>query len=312
MNVRCVLLSLSASVSMAAAAGCGSVINAPTGGPSSTGCSAVSSSSAPASCPIRTSTQGISFKGEVIAGLKPVSGATVQLYAAGTAGNGSAPAALLTTAASTGAGGAFIVPGGYSCPSAETPVYLISKGGQAGLEIDKHISEDFLTISIEQKARHGKVEKRLKTASATRKVDLHPAVAAMLREFVGTRKTGFLFRTRKGNPVGPSNILRRHLHPALKQLGYNNPFTGTSKAGNHAFRRFRNTHLRNRSGCPEGLQNFWMGHADETMGDLYDKIKEDVEFRKEWAEKCGFGFELPSVVPNVPKIAGKTEVAKAA
>ena len=49
------------------------------------------------------------------------------------------------------------------------------------------------------------------------------------------------------------------------------------------------------------MQKFWMGHADETMGDLYDKIKEDVEFRKLWAEKCGFGFELPSVVPNVPK-----------
>jgi hypothetical protein len=28
------------------------------------------------------------------------------------------------------------------------------------LEIDKHISPDFLTISIEQKARHSKVEKR--------------------------------------------------------------------------------------------------------------------------------------------------------
>ena len=44
-----------------------------------------------------------------------------------------------------------------------------------------------------------------------------------------------------------------------------------------------------------------MGHADESMGDLYDKIKEDAEFRKVWAEKCGFGFKLPSVVPNVPK-----------
>jgi hypothetical protein len=48
------------------------------------------------------------------------------------------------------------------------------------------------------------------------------------------------------------------------------------------------------------------------MGDLYDKIKEDVEFRKEWAEKCGFGFELPSVVPNVPKKEVKTLILKAA
>jgi len=48
------------------------------------------------------------------------------------------------------------------------------------------------------------------------------------------------------------------------------------------------------------------GHADESMDDLYDKIKEDVEFRKEWAERCGFGFNLPPVVPNVPKKEEKT------
>jgi hypothetical protein len=48
------------------------------------------------------------------------------------------------------------------------------------------------------------------------------------------------------------------------------------------------------------------------MSDLYDKIREDVPFRKMWAEKSGFGFELPSVVPNVPKIAETTEDQKAA
>jgi len=185
-------------------------------------------------------------------------------------------------------------------------------GEALGLEIDKHISQDFLTISIEQKVRHCKVENRLKTASATRKVDLHPAIAAVLKEFAGERKSGFLFCTRNGKPLGSSTLLRRHLHPALKQLGFINPFTGSSKAGNHAFRRFRNTHLRNRTVCPEGLQKFWMGHADESMSDLYDKIKEDVEFRREWAEKCGFGFRLPSVVPNVPKIEEKDEAMKVA
>jgi hypothetical protein len=50
-----------------------------------------------------------------------------------------------------------------------------------------------------------------------------------------------------------------------------------------------------------------MGRVDESMGDLYDKIKEDVEFREEWVERCGFGFDLPSVVPNVQKNAGKDE-----
>jgi integrase len=164
-------------------------------------------------------------------------------------------------------------------------------GEALGLEIDKHISPDFLTISVEQKVRHCKVEGRLKTVSAFRKIDLHPAIAAMLQEFAGERKSGFLFCTRNGKPLGSSCILRRHLHPALEQLGFINPFTGTSKAGNHAFRRFRNTHLRNRAECPEGLRKYWMGHADESMSDLYDKIKEDVEFRREWAEKAGFGFQ---------------------
>jgi integrase len=185
-------------------------------------------------------------------------------------------------------------------------------GEALGLEIDKHISSDFLTLSIEQKARHGKIEKRLKTKSATRKVDLHPAISGLLRAFVGSRATGYLFRTRNGKPLGSSNIIRRHLHPALSRLGFINPFTGTSKAGNHAFRRFRNTHLRNRTDCPEGLQKFWMGHSDESMGDRYDKIKEDFAFRRMWSEKAGFGFDLPSVVPNVPKTVERDDVAKAA
>jgi integrase len=44
--------------------------------------------------------------------------------------------------------------------------------------------------------------------------------------------------------------------------------TGTHKAGNHAFRRFRNTYLRNYTDCPEGLYKYWMGHAGRDMSDL--------------------------------------------
>lgn len=95
-------------------------------------------------------------------------------------------------------------------------------------------------------------------------------------------------------------------------MGYVNPHTADHKAGSHAFRRFRNTYLRNHTDCPEGLRKFWMGHASESMSDLYDKIKEDLKFRKEWAEKCGFGFELASVVPNVPKNEENDEGQKAA
>jgi hypothetical protein len=40
----------------------------------------------------------------------------------------------------------------------------------------------------------------------------------------------------------------------------------------HAICRFRNTYLRNKTHCPEGLRNNWMGHAENSMDDLYDKI----------------------------------------
>src|SRR5207249_10010948 len=68
------------------------------------------------------------------------------------------------------------------------------------------------------------------------------------------------------------------------------------KCGVHAFRRFRNTYLRNFTATPPGVLQFWMGHAGEGMSDLYDKVKSNVAFRKEMAEKAGLGFELPSKI----------------
>jgi hypothetical protein len=44
-----------------------------------------------------------------------------------------------------------------------------------------------------------------------------------------------------------------------------------------------------------------MGHAGKDMSDLYDKIKEDVTFRRQWAERYGFGFERLRFLPVVPK-----------
>jgi hypothetical protein len=76
---------------------------------------------------------GVSVSGKVKAGLQPVSGATVQLYAAGSVGYGSAGTALLSSALTTDSAGGFTVPGGYTCSSTSTQVYLIAKGGNPGL-----------------------------------------------------------------------------------------------------------------------------------------------------------------------------------
>ena len=52
-----------------------------------------------------------------------------------------------------------------------------------------------------------------------------------------------------------------------------------------------------------------MGHAGEGMYDLYDKIKGDVRFRKEVAEKA-FGFEPPSKTRVVGRNGRKLEAAR--
>lgn len=60
--------------------------------------------------------------------------------------------------------------------------------------------------------------------------------------------------------------------------------------GFHSLRRFRVTHLR--KSVPEGLLKFWIGHANESVTDRYDKIRVDVEARKTFAQKAGLGFSL--------------------
>ena len=56
--------------------------------------------------------------------------------------------------------------------------------------------------------------------------------------------------------------------------------------------------------------------AAEDMSGLYDKVRHDVEFRKEVAEKAGLGFELPSeksvLGPNGPKIENEVVLEMAA
>ncbi len=71
-----------------------------------------------------------------MAGKAPIVGATVQLYAAGTTGNGSASTALLTSTLTTDAAGGFTAPAGYTCPLTSSQVYVVVHGGQVGTAAD--------------------------------------------------------------------------------------------------------------------------------------------------------------------------------
>jgi hypothetical protein len=70
----------------------------------------------------------------VLAGTQPVIGASVQIYTAGTTGNASAPAALLTNPLTTNSLGGFTLPAAssYTCPTPTSVVYLLATGGKVG------------------------------------------------------------------------------------------------------------------------------------------------------------------------------------
>jgi hypothetical protein len=128
------------------------------------------------------------------------------------------------------------------------------RAGEAlGLEIGKHISPDFRTLHIRQKAKAGEIYDYLKTKNGEREVDLCVDLAEMLKAYVGSRTSGLLFRTSSGRQVSQRNILRDSLHPSLKGLAH-------VRGGFNIFRRYRIT-LLGMSGCPDRLKHFWSGHA---------------------------------------------------
>ena len=144
---------------------------------------------------------------------------------------------------------------------------------------------DCRVLHVRRSLWRGK-EQEPKTANAMRVVDIPEALARELWDYLSD-VGGYLFATKQGKPLQQRNVLRI-LH-SVKPVGF------------HAFRRFRLTWLR-KCGAPRDLERFWMGHASGDVGDLYSKIRDDVSFRQEWAERIGLGFEL---VHNGPQNAAR-------
>jgi hypothetical protein len=52
-----------------------------------------------------------------------------------------------------------------------------------------------------------------------RDIDIDDTLAKMLKDFIGERKAGRLFASRKGTPLAHGNIRNRVITPRLKKLG---------------------------------------------------------------------------------------------
>ena len=81
--------------------------------------------------PIDFNVASSALNGKLMGGQNPIVGATISVYTYGTGGYGSAGTSLAST--TTDARGNFaFASGAYTCPQTDTPVYLISVGGDSG------------------------------------------------------------------------------------------------------------------------------------------------------------------------------------
>jgi sugar lactone lactonase YvrE len=75
----------------------------------------------------------LTLKGSVHGGQQPITQSTIQLYAVGLTGDGTASKPLLTALVQTDSQGNFDISNKYTCPSDTALVYLVATGGNPGL-----------------------------------------------------------------------------------------------------------------------------------------------------------------------------------
>jgi streptogramin lyase len=84
-------------------------------------------------CKLYLTNRGTTIQGRVLGGQQPVNGASVQLYVAGTTGNGMGAETLFAAGlVTTDANGSFSFTEDFVCPSATTQIYLVARGGNSG------------------------------------------------------------------------------------------------------------------------------------------------------------------------------------
>jgi integrase len=160
-------------------------------------------------------------------------------------------------------------------------------GEALGLKLND-FSGDFSTIKVRRSVWRGSTQTP-KTDNALREIDLPTSLAALTKASVGDRTSGFLFQSASGRPLTQRNVSRDGLGKIQRDLKLEE-----GKAF-HAFRRFRIAHLR-KNRVPWDLEKLWLGHANKDVGDRYaEQLKEDVDWRKQEAERAGLGFTLPTI-----------------
>ena len=173
-------------------------------------------------------------------------------------------------------------------------------GEALGIDI-KNISPDCGTIKICQKAWRNEIHDYLKTDNGGREMDLHPKVAAMLKDFIGERKEGLLFHSKSGKPLSQSNVLRRSLHPDPSQ-------PQSAEVRLSRFSPFPH-HIFARMASPK-ISSFLDGPCRRRDRRPLLKLKQDVEFRRQVAEQVGLGFRASAKNPLLDRMDRKSNLSR--
>jgi integrase len=104
-----------------------------------------------------------------------------------------------------------------------------------------------------------------KSKNAHRVVNVQPWLIQTIRQYLGSRRSGLLFPSKNNEPLRHSNVLRRHLHPLLRQLGI-------EQAGLHGFRHGRVSYLIEQN-TPVDAIKVWIGHGSEAMIRRYTHLR---------------------------------------
>lgn len=122
-----------------------------------------------------------------------------------------------------------------------------------------------------------------KTTAGYRDVDLHPRINRLLIDHTAGRTDGFLF-------LSPTKT-RRTRGERLNRSFAKKYLISNGLPGFHGLRRFRITRLRE-LGCPEDIIRYWVGHEGVGITDRYSKLAQNVELRRSWVNRVGYGFDL--------------------
>jgi integrase len=94
---------------------------------------------------------------------------------------------------------------------------------------------------------------------------------------------------------------------SLKELRWSDPKTGDGTAGNQAFSRFRNTHLRKKR-VPDDVIQCWLGHAGKSMTDEFSQVRDDLKYRKLVAEQVGLDLNFRLKHPQLYRMYRKADL----